>query len=212
MEKTMAMVMMAMLLCGQMVRWAPNGLDALLMAAGQGDVVVDGVVLESWTAQAGPRALGDLSKALDVAELGESGEAAIGTDGSLKWRKQGQTLTVQMILPDTAEARAYYGILSRWMRRYGQGQPVGATVMTHTADMMDMAQGQALVEQMVNILPARLVSTMQEDNLASSAYQVAGVEPGLCIAGERVNVNVACVVKNGQCAIYLGSPVIYQQY
>lgn len=216
MEKMVTMVLAALLFVQagslQKTLWPPNGLAVLRETAAQSELTIDGVVLEAWTPKASQRAVQELAQSLELNELADGGEQILANGGTVKLRREEQAVTVQLILPETEEAEAYYQILSRWMQRYGQGRPAGATLLAHTAEELPPEDCQLLVSGLLSPLPARLVSSMQEGPLLSSAYQIAGVEPALEIAGEKINLNVACVAKGGQTAIYLGSPVIYQQY
>ena len=216
MEKAMTILLAAMMLLQagslQEALRPANGLAALREAVSESALTVDGVVLEAWTPKANERAVAELAQALNLPELSSGGQQALGTYGTVKLIRSGQAVTVQMILPEAAEAETYYQILSRWMTRYGQGRPAGATLLAHTEETLDVAGSQALVAELMGRLPAHLVSSMQQERLLSSAYQVAGVGPSLEIAGETVNVNVACVRMEKGMAVYLGSPVIFEQY
>lgn len=216
MEKTVTLVLMALMLWQmgslQTAAMAPNGLAVLREAAGQSTLVLDGVVLEAWTPKASQRSVEELGKSLGLVQLAAGGEQALGADGVIKLRRDGQAMTIQMILSNVDEAEAYYQILARWMNDYGQGRPAGATLLAHTEEALTPEACQALSAELIAPLPARLVSTVAEGPLLSSTYQVAGVKPCLEIAGEKINLNVACVAKEKQTAVYLGSPVIYQQY
>ena len=216
MEKAMTLVLMVLMLWQmsslQNTAWTPNRLAVLREAAGQSTLVVDGVVLEAWTPKASQRAVEELEKSLGLTQLTVCGQQSLGTDGVIKLRRDGQAVTVQMIFSNVDEAEVYYQTLARWMSDYGQGQPAGATLLAHAEEALSPQECQALSAELIAPLPARLVSTIEEGTLVSSTYQVAGVEPCLEIAGEKINVNVACVAQEKKTAIYLGAPVIYQQY
>lgn len=216
MEKVMTMVLAALLFlqagAGQRTAMPPNGLAVLKETAAQSELAVDGVVLEAWTPRASQRAVQELAQALAADTLTEGGEQSLANGGTVKLLREEQAVTVQVILSETLDAERYYQILSRWMQRYGQGRPAGATILAHLSEELPPEDCQALVCDLLSPLPAKLVSSMQEGQLLSSAYEVAGVAPSLEICGEKINLNVACVAKAGQTAVYLGSPVIYQQY
>ena len=216
MEKVVTMLLAALMFlqAGSLQRttFAPNGLAVLKEAAAQSELQVDGVVLEAWTPKAGEKAVQELAQMLGAAEIVSGGEQTLEAGGTVKLLREEEAVTVQLILPDPVEAEGYYQVLSRWMQRYGQGRPAGATILAHYAEELSPEGCQALVCDLVSPLPAKLVSSMQEGPLLSSAYEIAGVAPSLEICGEKINMNVACVAKAGQTAVYLGSPVIYQQY
>lgn len=216
MEKVMTVMLTALMLlqAGSLQKMActPNGLMVLRETAAQSELQVDGVVLEAWTPKAGEKAVQELAQALGAAEIASGGEASLEAGGTIKLLREEEAVTVQLILPDEADAERYYTLLSRWMQRHGQGRPAGATILAHYAEELSPEGCQALVCDLVSPLPAKLVSSMQEGPLLSSAYEIAGVAPSLEICGEKINMNVACVAKAGQTAVYLGSPVIYQQY
>ena len=216
MEKVMT-VMLAVLMflqAGAMQKnaFSPNGLAVLREAAAQSELQIDGVVLEAWAPKAGDKAVQELAQALGAAEIASGGEQTLETGGRVKLLREEEAVTVQLILPEPVEAETYYQVLSRWMQRYGQGRPTGATILAHYQEELSPEGCQALVYDLLSPLPAKLVSSSEEGPLLSRAYEVAGVAPSLEICGEKVNVNVACVAKAGQTVVYLGSAVIYQQY
>ena len=110
MEKTVTLVLMALMLWQmgslQTAAMAPNGLAVLREAAGQSTLVLDGVVLEAWTPKASQRSVEELGKSLGLVQLAAGGEQALGADGVIKLRRDGQAMTIQMIVSNVDEAEA----------------------------------------------------------------------------------------------------------
>lgn len=189
-----------------------NGLAVLKEIAAHQQLMVDGIVCEAWIPEPSYRAAKALMNALAIDGVPASGEYALSEGTTAKVCYDSEQLIVQVVTTSASEGEYYYQKLYRWMACFGQGRPVGATVLAQIPEAMEADKCQALVADAMSQLPAQLRGSMQEGRMISSAYYVPGVAPVLKIAGQPVNINMACVRETDRTRLYLGTPVIYQQY
>ena len=91
-------------------------------------------------------------------------------------------------------------------------KPIGVTVIAQLPEVLDDKTMQELGGELQGSLQPRQSQIHAEAGQVQMYGDSPQLEDGLRVGGEQVNYNIAFVQQEKTTAIYLGAPVIYQQY
>lgn len=186
-----------------------NGLDRLLTIVEKNDLPMSGIVLEGWLPmeQWGRSVLHEQLGIADAAN-----DVTLSEATHLKIDEQSDQVVVQLISTDKDEALQYYHQLQQIAHLAAKDAPIGATVLCTIDEALDKNACCYLTYDLLEGLPAHLVSIIEENQMMSYAYHIQGIMPSMAVGSDDINLNIAYCVKDEQTMLYLGTPIIFQQY
>lgn len=189
-------------------------LERLQWLAGDYQLPVKGYVIEAWFAL--PERFGldrVLAQELQIADGERQGTLPDGSLLSSGCAARGgkRYVELQLVTGCCETAQRYYARWQGFADRY-RLRPVGATVVVDLPDAFDARAAEQLTAELAGSLRADSCAVTATETL----YQCAGYSPQLChglsVGGETVNFDIAFAAREGGTALYLATPVIYQQY
>ena len=127
-------------------------------------------------------------------------------------RKKGTVITMELISDNLTLANQQYKLWQEFSNRYAGGKPVGITFCSSYEESLHKNTRQHLAKEIAEKLATDLIIDLEQEDHESYTFYSAELSQSLEINGVRLNGNLAFVERNGRTSMYLGSPVIYQQY
>lgn len=138
-------------------------------------------------------------------------------DGSI-WNSQIQNqkqncfVELQLITENLSTAQQYYQRLQEFWQRYGIKKPLGITLIIDLPELLDDAAMKQLGGELLQGLEAKQIDCVSMEQ----GVQISGYSPQLFhqmqIGAQCINVNLAMMRQEERTVLYLGCPIIYQQY
>ncbi len=190
-------------------------LERLQWLCGDYQLPVKGYVIEGWFALPNrPGLQSQLEQQLQLQEGQQQGQLLDGSTLTSSLLRQGQKyfIELQLITEHLETARYYYGRWQNFAHRYGLDKPVGITVIAELPELLE----DSAMDQLASELQQGLQATGGDLMDTGHAQQVCGYSPqlqhSLDIGGQKINFNLAFAQRAEKTAVYLATPVIYQQY
>lgn len=187
-----------------------NGLETMAAIVSENELPIDGIIIEAWLPLENIMFKKAFLKQMNLTKWQEKVQLSSAT--SLKLSQQSHGAVVQIISADLVEAVDYYHKLNQFTKLWAKNAPVGATMICSVEENLTNEACRYLLEDLLQTLPERLISATEDGAILSYSYYVEGVTPVLKVAEERVNLNIAFHCFETRTMIYIGSPVIFQQY
>ena len=127
-------------------------------------------------------------------------------------RKNGSVITMELISDNLTLANQQYKLWQEFSQRYAQNKPIGITFCSNYEESLNKNARHHLAKEIAENLTTDLIIDLEQDDHESYTFYSTELGQHLDINGVRLNGNLAFVERNGQTSMYLGSPVIYQQY
>lgn len=176
---------------------------------------VKGYVIEGWFMLSNrPGLQSQLQRQLQLKEGQQQGQLLDGSilNSSLLRNGQKYYIELQLITEHLETAQHYYALWQNFADYYGSKKPIGVTVITELPEVLE----EAAITQLSGELQQSLQMTQSNTVSTEQAQQICGYSPQLYhtldIGGEKINCNIAFVQQETKTAVYLATPVIYQQY
>lgn len=192
-----------------------GNLDRLHWLCSDYQLPVKGYVIEGWfSLPAYPGMQNKIMKQLQIPEGQQTGTLLDGSmiNTSLTRREQTYYIELQLITEKFQTAARYYTLWQSFIERYHVKKPIGVTVISQLPEVLD----DKTMQELGGELQCSLQPEQNQMHVEAGQLQMYGASPqleeGLCIGGEQVNYNIAFVQQETTTAVYLGAPVIYQQY
>lgn len=138
-------------------------------------------------------------------------------DGSIynchmEQRKHKRCVEFQLITKNYATASAQYQIWHDVMQRYQIQEPIGVTIVAELPEKL----AEETIQQLGSELLQCLHTTYYDQQTDAWGHQMVGYSPqlehDLNIANQKININLTFQPEDTKTMLYLGTPVIYQQY
>lgn len=176
---------------------------------------VKGYVVEGWFAlPCRPGLQKQLEQQLQLTIGQQQGNLTDGSalNRSLSRKGQKYYIELQLITEHLDTARHFYELWQSFADWHQLKNPIGVTVIAELPEVLDNDAMQYLTEEIQQSL--QLAQSNTES--AAPTLQVSGYSPqfsrGLEIGGQTINFNMAFARRAHKTALYLATPVIYQQY
>lgn len=119
---------------------------------------------------------------------------------------------LQVVTKSIETAKNYHRLWQNFVYGHGISQPIGATILAELPERLDENAMQQWSEELAQSLQAERVA----QTTLAQGYQMAGYSPQLSdyleIDGQKINFNLVFQANENTTVLYLGTPVIYQQY
>ncbi|MCR4440681.1 MAG: YwmB family TATA-box binding protein [Peptococcaceae bacterium] len=131
--------------------------------------------------------------------------------------KQGTGETYLALLytgSDPLRASRVYSETNQLLKKVGFGKPLGVTFTGKLPRAVTQDERQALAQFLASGVSARFVEGVLQEDLTSLSYYTRQGAEYLEAGGRRINLNIAVRTdgKNDAACLYVGSPLIYQDY
>lgn len=175
---------------------------------------LDVVVLSAWFAvEAKNEAAQYLAEHWQMKAEEESKRLTWQDGSSLQiYRKNETVITMELITDNLELANQQYKLWQGFSRLYADNKPVGITFCSNYEESLNKAARYHLAQEIAGKLATSLIIDLEQDDHESYTFYSTKLGQKLDISGVRLNGNLAFVERNQQTSMYLGSPVIYQQY
>ena len=178
-------------------------------------LTVKGYVIEGWFALSNrPGLQSQLEQQLQLKEGQQQGQLLDGSTLNSSLLRNGQKyyIELQWITEHLETAQHYYALWQNFADCYCIKKPIGVTVIAELPEVLD----EAAVTQLSGELQQSLQIAQSNTGITEQTRQICGYSPQLYhtldIGGEKINCNIAFVQQKTKTAVYLATPVIYQQY
>ena len=131
---------------------------------------------------------------------------------SNKHEKSKQYVELQLITTNIHTAIDYEKMWKDFALRYHVHQPVGTTILIEFPEHMNKKGMQELTKEILTSLACESVNTSTLENGYQAVAYSAQIRDAIIIGQEKVNINLAFQWEGTNTILYLGTPVIYQQY
>lgn len=192
-----------------------NDLERLQWLCADYQLPVKGYVIEGWfVLQNRPGLQSQLEQQLQLQEGQQQGQLLDGSTLSTSLLRQGQKyfIELQLVTEHVETAQHYYGRWQNFAHCYGLDKPVGITVIAELPELLE----DSAIGQLAGELQQGLQASSGDWVDTEHSWQVCGYSPqlqhSLEIGGQKINFNLAFVRRAERTAVYLATPVIYQQY
>ena len=192
-----------------------GNLDRLHWLCSDYQLPVKGYVVEGWfSLHAYPGMQNKIMKQLQISEGQQTGNLLDGSmiNTSFIRKEQNYYIELQLITEKFQTAARYYTLWQSFIERYHVNKPIGVTVIAQLPEVLDDNTMQELGGELQGSLQPKQSQTHAEAGQLQMYGDSPQLEDGLRVGGEQVNYNIAFVQREKTTAIYLGAPVIYQQY
>lgn len=176
---------------------------------------VKGYVIEGWFALSNrPGLQSQLEQQLQLKEGQQQGQLLDGSTLNSSLLRNGQKyyIELQLITEHLETAQHYYALWQNFADGYCIKNPIGVTVIAELPEVLD----EAAMTQLFGELQQSLQIAQCNTGITEQMQQICGYSPQLYhtldIGGEKINCNIAFVQQKTKTAVYLATPVIYQQY
>lgn len=176
---------------------------------------VKGYVIEGWFVLPNrPGLQAQLEQQLQLKEGQQQGHLLDGSmlNSSLLRNGQKYYVELQLITEHLETAQHYYALWQNFADCYCVKKPIGVTVIAELPEVLDTAA----ITQLSGELQQSLQIEQSNTVAVEQTQQICGYSPQLYhtldIGGEKINCNIAFVQQETKTAVYLATPVIYQQY
>lgn len=178
------------------------------------ELPLDAVVLSGWFAV---DSQGDAARYLEEnwqMKQEESNKRITWPDGSTLQicRKNTKVVTLELISTNLTLANQQYLLWQEFSQRYGGRKPVGITFCSNYEELLAKNTRQHLAQEIAEKLTTVLTTDIEQEDHESYTFYSPKLSQALEISGVKLNGNLAFVQRSKQTTMYLGSPVIYQQY
>lgn len=127
-------------------------------------------------------------------------------------RKKGTVITMELISSNLSLANQQYKLWREFSYRYAQNKPVGITFCSNYEENLNKNARYHVAKEIAEKLATELIVDIEQEDHESYTFYSTNLGQFLDINGVRLNGNMAFVERNGHTSMYLGTPVIYQQY
>ena len=126
--------------------------------------------------------------------------------------KEKYSVELQLITQQFATAKTHYKTWQPLLQQCGVQEPVGATIV---AVLPEVLKADTMQQFGGELLQSLAVEWFEQTPL-DWGHQIVGYSPqleeNLEIAGQNTNINVTFQQQEDDTVLYLGTPIIYQQY
>lgn len=192
-----------------------SGLERLNWLCSDYQLPVKGFVVESWFSVADRNFTDEkLEKLLGVSF--DSAQSVLPDGSSCAAKRSCENgkcyVELQLITCNVETALEYEKRWQSFANRYHLCQPVGATILVEFPEMMSENAMHELADELLYSLGVRAAEFCELEHGCHAVADTAQMGEGLQIGGQSVNVNLAFRQQDHKTMLYLGTPVIYQQY
>ena len=192
-----------------------SGLERLNWLCSDYQLPVKGFVVESWFSVADRNFTDEkLEKLLGVSF--DSVQSVLPDGSSCAAKRSCENgkcyVELQLITCNVETALEYEKRWQSFAKRYHLCQPVGATILVEFPEMMSENAMQELAGELLCSLVVGESELCELENGYHAVAYSAQMGDGLQIGGQSVNVNLVFRQQDNKTMLYLGTPVIYQQY
>lgn len=191
-----------------------GSLERLYWLCADYQLPVKGFVVEGWFEVPNRLFSADmLEQQLHVKEGAKQNLADGGTcSASVTKNRESCYVELQVVTKSFETAKEYHSLWRNFTHRYGIAQPIGATILVELPEALEENAMQQWSEELARSLQADWF----EQTALAQGCQMAGYSPqlgeGMEISGREINFNLVFQTDGNTTVLYLGTPVIYQQY
>lgn len=193
-----------------------SDLDRLIEVYRQQQLPLQGIVIEGWLPIHDEKSVRRYLEYHFDLPKGENSIESCWTDGSSQKiylsQRRNMVIEFQMITENIDLAREQYRLWTQLSRFYAGNQPVGITLLSRLNEPLEAKTCQLLADELAGDMQTTPGEAVQGVHYQSYVWNTSQLQHRLKISGQAVNCNLAFVQQEDQTSIYLGSPVIYQQY
>ncbi len=176
---------------------------------------VKGFVVEGWFAFSERKNTAQmLKKQFGICQDVEKQILSDGSQYSIYIQQNGERryLELQLISHHAETAKQHELDWRHFARSHNIKQPVGVTILAELPEVLEEETMAELAGELMQSLDAKITSA----GALEQGYQISGYTAQLAeylvIEGQRVNVHLSLVRHENRTMLYMGAPVIYQQY
>lgn len=193
----------------------PCDLERLYWLCADYQMPVKGYVVEGWFEM--PNHLltaDDLEQQLQVKEGAQQQRLADDSicSANVIRNRESCYVELQVVTKSIETAKNYHRLWQNFVYGHGISQPIGATILVELPETLT----EDAMQQWGKELAQSLQAERFEQITLTQGYQMAGYSPQLAdyleIDGKKINFNLVFQAKENTTVLYLGTPVIYQQY